>query len=642
MKALFCSSLAVLALITFGCQSDDSSWSGPGYTPAAGSWAWQNPLPHGNGINDVVFTSADVGWAIGNGGMLLRSTDGGLSWSERNSGTDMDLTTVFFSDAITGWIGGGYFEGIDEYYGYYDSRGVLLHTSDGGVTWYERSTGSSAMFLDIQFLGNDHGWAAGTSGTVLRTTDGGESWDVHLTDSYRNISSVCFTDQMNGWVVTGNEERYSYSTIQRTTDGGVSWHQILGYQENLFDIVFQNPDTGWAVGSNGSLLHIVDADSSWFSASSGVSQTLRHLYVKDAQRLWIAGDGGTLLYSIDAGATWTLRESGSTASLRSLAFSSGNIGVAVGKYGAMMHTMNGGLWWIPDGQSVSMNDLNATSFFNENTGWAVGDNGTVLHTADGGQSWETQSSGTSADLYDVEFVDALHGWAVGGYDNDYVAVVLSTADGGASWNEQQFGGVDAITSLDMYDGRVGWATGSSGFALKTEDGGMTWEIENAPLYSYSLSDICMTGDSSIWISSGGYSGAMFFHSINGGQDWTSDRFNGLGAASHLTFINEDIGWACGSNGLIMHTADEGASWTIQPSGTSRTLNSITFLDANYGWAVGEHGVLLFTTDGGVTWTPSEFRNGNTLKSVALTRAGHGWAVGEGGTILHFTPTAPIL
>jgi hypothetical protein len=43
-------------------------------------WFWQNPLPQGNTLNSVQLVSADIGWAVGDGGTILKTTDGGLSW----------------------------------------------------------------------------------------------------------------------------------------------------------------------------------------------------------------------------------------------------------------------------------------------------------------------------------------------------------------------------------------------------------------------------------------------------------------------------------------------------------------------------------------------------------------------------------
>jgi photosystem II stability/assembly factor-like uncharacterized protein len=50
--------------------------------------------------------SASQGWAAGDGGVVLRTLNGGASWSVVDAGTDLDLYEVFFHDADDGWIAG--------------------------------------------------------------------------------------------------------------------------------------------------------------------------------------------------------------------------------------------------------------------------------------------------------------------------------------------------------------------------------------------------------------------------------------------------------------------------------------------------------------------------------------------------------
>src|SRR6187431_1301937 len=61
-------------------------------------WQWGNPLPQGNTVHAMSFVGA-TGYAAGDFGTLLRTTDGGATWSGLLSGTFTDLTTVQAIDA---------------------------------------------------------------------------------------------------------------------------------------------------------------------------------------------------------------------------------------------------------------------------------------------------------------------------------------------------------------------------------------------------------------------------------------------------------------------------------------------------------------------------------------------------------------
>jgi photosystem II stability/assembly factor-like uncharacterized protein len=44
-------------------------------------WFWQNPKPTGNTLRSVCFIDSTTGYAVGDLGTLLKTTDGGLNWS---------------------------------------------------------------------------------------------------------------------------------------------------------------------------------------------------------------------------------------------------------------------------------------------------------------------------------------------------------------------------------------------------------------------------------------------------------------------------------------------------------------------------------------------------------------------------------
>ena len=95
-------------------------------------WYWQNPLPQGNTLNGVKFISSTVGWAVGEFGTILYTTDGGTTWTTQTSGTTDDLMDVSFIDANNGWIVGWY--------------GTILNTTDGGTTWNPQTSGVQNIF----------------------------------------------------------------------------------------------------------------------------------------------------------------------------------------------------------------------------------------------------------------------------------------------------------------------------------------------------------------------------------------------------------------------------------------------------------------------------------------------------------------
>jgi hypothetical protein len=78
-------------------------------------------------LNSVSFPRTNVGTAVGDFGTILRTSDGGITWSLQISGTTNDLNSVCFIDSSSGTaVGDG---------------GTIIHTTDGGSGIWEDSHG---------------------------------------------------------------------------------------------------------------------------------------------------------------------------------------------------------------------------------------------------------------------------------------------------------------------------------------------------------------------------------------------------------------------------------------------------------------------------------------------------------------------
>ncbi|MHB1279414.1 MAG: WD40/YVTN/BNR-like repeat-containing protein, partial [Bacteroidia bacterium] len=121
--------------------------------------------PINNNLNALHFISEDTGIAVGTNGSILRTTNGGTSWSQPSSGTSQNLKTIFFVNSQTAYIGG--------------ELGTLLKTVNAGVTWNSSANGITSTPNDIiyslHFPELQIGYA-GVQGDIYKTTNGGASW----------------------------------------------------------------------------------------------------------------------------------------------------------------------------------------------------------------------------------------------------------------------------------------------------------------------------------------------------------------------------------------------------------------------------------------------------------------------------------
>ena len=116
----------------------------------------------------VSFPDAAHGWAVGDAGTILATTDGGAHWKAQRSGTTLPLspfpssTTPMAGQWATTW------SWVD----------VILATTNGGATWTTQSSGATAYLYGVAFGDDSHGWAVGDGGTMLTTADGGAHWNA--------------------------------------------------------------------------------------------------------------------------------------------------------------------------------------------------------------------------------------------------------------------------------------------------------------------------------------------------------------------------------------------------------------------------------------------------------------------------------
>src|SRR5215470_14626255 len=187
---------------------------------AQSGWFWQNPLPQGNTLRGVATLSPSSTVAVGDFGTILRTTDGGATWTPQFSGTTYRLRGVSFVDANNGTAVGDF--------------GTIVRTTDGGATWTPQTSGTTNALYGVSFVDANTGTAVGDFGTILNTTDGGATWTRQFSGTIDYLYGVSFTDGNTGTavgcvLVTPHPRCAGRGAILRTTDGGVTWTpQFIG------------------------------------------------------------------------------------------------------------------------------------------------------------------------------------------------------------------------------------------------------------------------------------------------------------------------------------------------------------------------------------------------------------------------------
>jgi photosystem II stability/assembly factor-like uncharacterized protein len=238
--------------------------------------------------NAVYFANADTGVIVCNGGEYLRTTNKGVTWnlywlSTLPNFTEIQLKSVFFADTKNGYAVGG-FRGIP---GIFPSMESILKTSDGGITWTALTTPKTTMLKSVYFTSASTGYAVGDSGLIIKTTDGGTTWDTLSSKTKQFLMSVFFTDANNGFI-----SGYA-GVLLKTTDAGASWSYINTYTYMDIDaIYFPTATTGYAIGTEFGF-KTTDGGNTWSWAGDSLSfVTYNSVFFTSANVGYVVGQVG--------------------------------------------------------------------------------------------------------------------------------------------------------------------------------------------------------------------------------------------------------------------------------------------------------------------------------------------------------------
>ncbi len=176
------------------------------------------------------------------------------------------------------------------------NKGVILKSLDGGYSWTQTKTNVKEILFDISFFDDKRGFAVGWNGTIIATTNSGDSWykvNSEEKGADRNyLKSIDVNDRGYGLIVGGD------GTILRTTNYGNTWEKLdIKFSGGFQKVKIINEDYSLIIGSKGVILVSKDKGETWNVVDSRVYSNLNGLAVSAYGKIFIVGING-MIYRI--------------------------------------------------------------------------------------------------------------------------------------------------------------------------------------------------------------------------------------------------------------------------------------------------------------------------------------------------------
>ncbi|MDP3684895.1 MAG: YCF48-related protein, partial [Ignavibacteria bacterium] len=175
------------------------------------------------------FSSRKIGYMVGLNGLLKKTTNSGIFWSDLPTLTSYALRAVSFTEDKKGIVVG--------------DNGTIFRTVDGEVNWKTINSGTTESLWAVKWITDKVVLIGGNNSTMLRSIDGGLNFSPVTLPSIGNIYNLDFYNAQFNFLgdssrVSLYDQSYilasgSLQTLLRSTDMGITWTNVAPYEPNL-------------------------------------------------------------------------------------------------------------------------------------------------------------------------------------------------------------------------------------------------------------------------------------------------------------------------------------------------------------------------------------------------------------------------
>ncbi len=529
-------------------------------------------VAHAQGFHAIHSPDGVDIWAVGDGGVIYRSTNSGADYFSTSAGSGplRSVATQGLVALVTA------------------DNGLVWRSVNGGGAWTSQTLAGSPHLYGVAFPTPATAYVVGAGGAIWKSIDGGVSWTQQFSSTAAALRAVRFTDDQNGWAVGDG------GVVRHTVDGGSNWAAVTVPSPNRLRAIDVLGSTIWIVGERGTCMRSVDGGTNWAHVNLKLDtrSAVRAVHLVAPDTVWVAGGGGFVRRSGDGGATWTWMQHKMHGALSGLSVVGNRAHFSSSKHRTVFRTANGGITWtMPSLASMSQTFVSkfihsgnargstiVQSPADENTFYAAVNN-FIHRSRDAGDTWQyaasfptpeppaTGYSKCNAFLISPKDTNL---WiaAVGG--NSVSDRLLRTTNGGASWDTvliKDFGEYGIPLEMHPDNPDTLYFGGDFSRLWRSTNFGATWiELGSDSLFRSPCDIVVVPDSANIILVGDGVTGmtnppGQYYKSVDGGLTFA------LMASRQVSGASEIPGMACSRQ---RNSAVVGTNWSA--GGVQRSLD----------------------------------------------------------------------
>ncbi|MCD9014418.1 YCF48-related protein [Parachryseolinea silvisoli] len=282
---------------TIGFASGDNDfYVGASYRTDDGGAHWElldmpkgGTFPQGI-INDIRFSDVAHGFAVGSGGHIAVTKDGGETWSSGNPFHPMYYALASDEEATL-----------------YATPGDGLHRSaDGGASWQRAVSPGGMLAQSIQVTAPGEGYLYGYSNYLYRFAQDGTHFEELTLPVRFQYSHELIATSDSVYLAGATLVPMDKNMFVKTGDGGKTWTTYTIDDDALHTLVaLYRHDNVFFAATTGAVFHSTNGGKSWKKLSDFGTNTITALCFLDKNIAVCATAAGDVRRSADGGVTWT-------------------------------------------------------------------------------------------------------------------------------------------------------------------------------------------------------------------------------------------------------------------------------------------------------------------------------------------------